>query len=129
MLESHAFPFGQRVVPNGRLRKVPVTQENAPKYIGQATQYASADDARLSILTILDMSAKNLPPGTPENYLFTLEPKLHGLDNPEAPSLVVVLIINGNMPTPSSRSKRKTPIVEPAAHDLPASDSCPRPNK
>lgn len=100
-------------------RKVPVTQENAPKYIGQATQYASADGARLSILTILDMSAKNLPPGTPENYLFTLEPKLHGLDNPEAPSLVVVLTINGNMPTPSSRSRRKTPIVEPAEHDVP----------
>lgn len=92
-------------------RKVAVTKESAPKYIGQPTQYAAADGARLSILTILDMSPKTLPVGTPENYLFTLEPRLHGLDNPEAPSLVVVLVVNGNMPTPSSRSRKKTPTV------------------
>lgn len=109
-------------------RKVPVTQESAPKYIGQATQYASADGARLSILTILDMSAKDLPPGTPENYLFTLEPKLHGLDNPEAPSLVVVLTINGNMPTPSSRSRRRTPIAIAADTTQPTVTHA-RPNK
>jgi hypothetical protein len=60
-------------------RKIPVTEETAPKYIGQPTQYAAADGARLSILTILDMSPKELPIGTPENYLFTLEPRLHGL--------------------------------------------------
>jgi hypothetical protein len=76
-------------------RKVPVTKDNAPKYIGQPTQYAAADGARLSILTILDMSPKVLPIGTPENYLFLLEPRHHGLTNPEAPSLVVVLVDNG----------------------------------
>lgn len=92
-------------------RKTPVTPETAPKYMGQPTQYAAADGARLSILTILDMSPKTLPIGTAENYLFTLEPRLHGLDNPEAPSLVTVLIVNGNMPTPSSWSRRKTPTT------------------
>ena len=92
-------------------RKVAVTKESAPSYIGQPTQYAAADGARLSILTILDMSPKTLPVGTPENYLLTLEPRLHGLDNPEAPSLVVVLVVNGTMPTPSSRSRKKTPTV------------------
>jgi len=88
-------------------RRTPVTQESAPKYMGQPTQYAAADGARLSILAILDMSPKALPVGTPENYLFTLEPRLHGLDNPEAPSLVAVLVVNGNMPTPSRWSGRK----------------------
>ena len=94
-------------------RKVGVTKESAPKYIGQPTQYAAADGARLFILTILDMSPKTLPVETPENYLLTLQPRLHGLDNPEAPSLVVVLVVNGNMPTPSSRARKKTPTVTP----------------
>lgn len=91
-------------------RKTPVTRESAPKYIGQPTQYAAADGAQLSILAILDMSPKQVPIGTPENYLFTLEPRLHGLDNPEAPSLVSVLVVNGNLPTPSSWSRKKTPV-------------------
>jgi hypothetical protein len=93
-------------------RKVPVTKDSAPKYIGQPTQYAAADGARLSILTILDMSPKVLPIGTPENYLFVLEPRHHGLTNPEAPSLVVVLVVNGNLPAPSSWSRRKTPTAD-----------------
>jgi hypothetical protein len=87
-------------------RKTPVTRDTAPKYMGQPTQYAPADGARLSIL---DVSPKALLVGTPENYLFTLEPRLHGLDNPEAPSLVVALIVNGNLPTPNSWSRRKPP--------------------
>lgn len=95
-------------------RHVPVTKDSAPKYLGQPTQYAGADGARLSILTILDMSPKTLPIGTPENYMFTLEPRLHGLTNPEAPSLTAVLIINGNLPTPSSWSRKKTPFVDDA---------------
>ena len=93
-------------------RKVPVTKDSAPKYLGQPTQYAAADGARLSILAILDMSPKTLPVGTPENYMFTLEPRHHGLTNPEAPSLTAVLIVNGNMPIPSSWSRRKTPVAE-----------------
>lgn len=47
------------------------------------------------------MSPKVAPTGTPENYLFTWEPRHHGLDNTEAPSLVAVLVVNGNLPTPS----------------------------
>ena len=90
-------------------RETPVTRGSTPKYIGQPTQYAAADAARLSILTILDMSPKVLPVGTPENYLFTLGPQQHGFENPEAPSLVATLIVNGNMPTPSSWSRRRTP--------------------
>jgi hypothetical protein len=50
-------------------RKAPVTRETAPKYMGQPTQYAAADGARLSILCVLDMSPKTSPVGTAENYL------------------------------------------------------------
>lgn len=88
-------------------RRVPATKASAPKYMGQATQYASADGRHLSILAILDMSPKELTVGTPENYVFTLVPALHGLDRPEAPSLVAVVVVNGNMPVPSSWSRRK----------------------
>jgi len=101
-------------------RQTPVTKERAPKYMGQPTQYAAADGARLSILAILDMSPKQMPIGTPENYLFELVPKLHGLDNPEAPSIVAVLVVNGNMPTPSSWSRKKTPVQEPTEEGSPA---------
>ncbi len=88
-------------------RTVPVTRDSAPKYLGQPTQYAAADGARLSILCVLDMSPKQSPVGTPENYIFQLQPGLHGLTNPEAPSIVTVVIVNGNLPTPSSWSRRK----------------------
>ena len=97
-------------------RRTPVTRETAPRYMTQPTQYAAADGARLSILAILDMSKKELTVGAPENYLFTLEPRLHGLDGPDAPSLVAVLIINGNMPPPSSWSGR-APAEPPVLGD------------
>jgi hypothetical protein len=93
-------------------RDQPVTPESATKYIGQPTQYAAADGARLSILVILDMSRKVLPIGTPENYLFTLGPRQHGMTDPQSPSVVVTLVINGNLPVPSSWSRRKTPTSD-----------------
>jgi hypothetical protein len=94
-------------------RDQPVTPETATKYIGQPTQYAAADGTRLSILVILDMSRKVLPIGTPENYLFVLNPQQHGMTEPHSPSVVVTLVINGNLPVPSSWSRRKTPTREP----------------
>ncbi len=93
-------------------RDQPVTPESATKYIGQPTQYAAADGARLSILVVLDMSPKVLPIGTPENYLFVLGPKQHGMTDPHSPSVVVTLVINGNLPVPSSWSRRKSPTID-----------------
>lgn len=92
-------------------RRTPVTKDTAPKYMGQPTQYAAADGARLSILCVLDLSPKMSPIGTPENYMFTLQPALHGLDDPEAPSLVAVIVINGGLPVPSSWSRRKSALL------------------
>lgn len=93
-------------------RDQPVTPESATKYIGQPTQYAAADGARLSILVVLDMSRKVLPIGTPENYLFVLGLKQHGMTDPHSPSVIVTLVINGNLPVPSSWSRRKTPTTD-----------------
>ncbi|WP_434098808.1 transposase, partial [Streptomyces mirabilis] len=70
-----------------------------------------ADGARLSILCILDMSRKTSLIGVPENHLFTLQPALHGLTNPQAPSLVAAIVGNGNLPIPSSWSRRRSPAL------------------
>lgn len=94
-------------------RDQPVTRTSATKYIGQPTQYAAADGVRLSILVVLDMSRKVLPIGTPENYLFVLGPQQHGMTDPHSPSVVVTLVINGNLPVPSSWSRRRTPTTDP----------------
>ena len=91
-------------------RKQPVTRENVTKYIGQPTQYAAADGARLSILCVLDMSPKEQPIATAENYLWQLQPEHHGLTNPEAPSLVTVIVVNANLPVPSSWSRRRIAV-------------------
>jgi len=107
-------------------RRVAVSEATAPKYMGQPTQYAAADGARLSILCVLDMSHKSSPVGVPENYMFTLQPALHGLTNPEAPSLVAVIVINGNSPTPSSWSRRKAAVQ--AAHRQPEGHTAPDPS-
>jgi hypothetical protein len=88
-------------------RQTPVTRERAAKYMAQVVQYAVSDGSRLSILAILDMSRKELPIGTPENYMFPLYPAQHGIDNPSAPSTVYTLIVNGNLPVPSAWSRRK----------------------
>jgi hypothetical protein len=92
-------------------RRTAATEEHVTKYIAQPTQYASADGRRISILAILDLSPKTAPVGTPENYMFFLNPKLHGLDAPPAGSAVAVIVINGAAPTPSSFSRRKAAIM------------------
>lgn len=105
-------------------RRTPVTKQTAPKYMSQPTQYASADGARMSILCILDRTDKRSTVGTPENYLFTLQPALHGLDDPRYPSVVTVLVINSNLPVPSSWSRRKTKLQQTT---LPKATSDPPP--
>jgi hypothetical protein len=111
-------------------RKTAVTQESATKYMGQPTQYAAADGKRLSILCILDMTTKATPVGSPENYVFPLQPALHGLEDPRYPSAVAVLVVNANLPVPSSWSRRKTATLVDAPSERsdcpPSSQGAPR---
>lgn len=51
------------------------------------------------------MTPKKIPPGVLENYLGWMKPALAGLDDPRFPSLVGVIIINGNLPVPSGYSR------------------------
>lgn len=94
-------------------RRTPVSKDSATKYIGQPTQYAAADGSRLSILSILDMSPKQLPIGVPQNYIHLLGPQQHGMTEPTAPSVVALMVVNGNLPVPSTWPRRgRLPVVD-----------------
>jgi len=86
-------------------RQTAVTVETSHKYLGQPADYASDTGSQLSILVVLDMTPKKTPPGVLENYLGFMKPAVAGLDDPRFPSLVGVIIINGNLPVPSGYSR------------------------
>jgi hypothetical protein len=92
-------------------KKTAVTVDESAKYLGQPTQYGVGRGSQLSVLVILDNTRKASPPGVVENYMGWLKPKLHGLDDPKYPSLVGVLIVNGNLPVPSTWSRRAIEVV------------------
>ncbi|PBC92959.1 hypothetical protein BX281_0704 [Streptomyces sp. Ag82_O1-15] len=79
-----------------------------------------ADGARLSILCILDMSRKTSPIDVSENHLFTLQPALRGLTNPQALLLVAAIVVNGNLPISSSWSRRRSPALHGRPRSGPA---------
>lgn len=85
-----------------------VALADAHTYLKQPAHYASAKDAPVSILCILDDSAKTAPPGVLANYVEWIEPRLHGLDDPTYPTLVAVVIIPVEFPRPSDWSKAAT---------------------
>lgn len=88
-------------------RKTPATVENAVRYLGQPVQYATSGGSQLSILCILDVCAKEAPAGVLENYVDWLKPAVHGLHDSKYPSLVGVIILNGNLPLPSGWAGRR----------------------
>ena len=81
--------------------------EDCIRYLGQPVQYGVGRGSQLSILVVLDHSPKDAPPGVLQNYIGWLKPRLHGLEDPNYPSLVAVLVINTNLPVPSGWSKRR----------------------
>jgi len=88
-----------------------VTVADCAKYLGQPTQYGVGRGSQLSVLVVLDHSPKQAPPGVIDNYVDWLKPELHGLDDPKYPSLVGVLIVNTNLPVPSTWSRRSIATV------------------
>lgn len=102
-------------------RQTTATVEHSAKYIGQPTQYGVGRGSQLSVLVVLDHTRKTSPPGVIENYIGWMQPRLHGKDDPRYPSLVGVLIVNTNLPVPSTWSRRRIDIVpeEPSPDDAP----------
>lgn len=77
------------------------------KYSKQPVAYASGNVKQLSILCILDLTKKILPPATPQNNVLLVSPEIHGFQEGKAPypSKQVVVIFDGNTIKPSDYSK------------------------
>jgi len=69
----------------------------------QTAAYATGAQKQLSILCILDLTRKTLPPALPANNVFFIEPAYHGFKTraPELASRMAVVFIDGNTPKPS----------------------------
>ncbi len=105
-------------------KRTAVTVDGSAKYLGQPTQYGVGRGSQLSVLVILDHTRKASPPGVVENYIGWLKPRLHGLEDPKYPSLVGVLIVNSNLPVPSTWSRRP---IEVAPESQGCEVAAPRP--
>ena len=77
------------------------------KYGKQPVAYASGNSKQLSILCILDLTEKILPPAAPQNNIKLLTPKVHGFEDKvvDHPSKLVMVVIDGNTQNPSDYSK------------------------
>lgn len=76
------------------------------RYVKQPTQY-SAPFAPVAITVILDTVEKKNPPAHVANNIFLVQPDLHGFEQSPAPfpTKVAVLIIDGNLKSPSDYSR------------------------
>jgi len=70
----------------------------------QAAAYAAATGSRLSILCILDLTPKKYAPAPAHRNVYLRKPPLHGFEAGDSPSRVVVVFIDGNLPSPSGYS-------------------------
>ena len=94
-----------RIVNELKVSRTPVDFKIARKFIGQATQYSSAGDCPVSILTILDQSKKSKPPGILSNFMQWAEPQVLTGGSVHTPSMVAIIIIPVGFPVPSEWSK------------------------
>lgn len=75
------------------------------QYTKQPGAYAAATGAQLSILCILDLTAKMNPPAITARNVFLLSPSHHGFEDDSTLSRLAVIIIDGNTPNPSAYKK------------------------
>ena len=75
------------------------------KYAGQPTQYASAGDAQISLLAVLDVSPKRAPAGVMGNEIGWAYPELASGPDSLFPSMVGVAVVRAGYPRPSDFSR------------------------
>lgn len=76
------------------------------KYSSQAVAYASGNAKMASIVCILDLTAKNLPPGPPASNVILQPVPVHGFDDTQIGNHAQVFIfIDGNTKNPSDYSR------------------------
>jgi hypothetical protein len=76
----------------------------AKKYTPQSVQYAGVEARQVSILLVLDLTAKDKPPGDIRNDIILTDVETHGGEGgaKKFPSNAFVFVINGNMKSPIS---------------------------
>lgn len=101
-LTFHEIPIELKVERTGE-----VTCKTVMHYADQAIQYAVGNGRRFALLAVLDTSPKDAAPVLTSNDI-KLQPQTgpNG-DSLAAPVLVGAVIIRGNLPVPSSHSRRK----------------------
>ena len=92
----------ERIVNELKVSRAKVTFESAQRHVNQSTQYASAIDCPISVLTILDQSPKSEPPGIQSNSMAWSYPSTHNSGLIHTPSMVAVIIIPVDFPVPSA---------------------------
>lgn len=77
------------------------------KYSKQVVQYESVEGRQVSVLLVLDLTPKLLPPGDIRNDIFLVDVSTHGGGNDfkRYPSKTFVFVINGNIQQPSAYSR------------------------
>ncbi len=77
------------------------------KYTPQSVQYAGVEARQVSILLVLDLTAKDKPPGDIRNDIILTDVETHGGEGgaQKFPSKAFVFVINGNMKSPSAYSR------------------------
>jgi hypothetical protein len=76
------------------------------KYSAQPTQYTGSEARQVSVLLVLDLTQKELPPGDIRNDVLLADVATHGgaESSKPHPSKAFVFVLNGNIRSPSSYS-------------------------
>ncbi len=86
-------------------KKKPISfAEAETRFAAQAVQYASAGDAPISLLIVLDASTKRAPAGVMGNEMGWAYPEVASGPDPLIPSAVGIVIMRAAYPTPSDYS-------------------------
>lgn len=82
-------------------------QHICQKYTAQPAQYAGVEARQVSVLLVLDLTAKEKPPGDIRNDILLTDVETHGgtTESKPFPSKAFVFVLNGNMKSPSDYSR------------------------
>lgn len=79
--------------------------EASEQFGAQTVQYASAGDSQVSLLAVLEATAKRAPAGVMGNEIAWLYPETTAGADAQLPSVLGVIVIRSGFPVPSSFSR------------------------
>jgi hypothetical protein len=82
-------------------------QSICKSYTAQSAQYAGVEARQTSVVLVLDVTKKLLPPGDIRNDILLTDVATHGGDDSSKrfPSKAFIFVVNGNVKSPSSYSR------------------------